>query len=195
MYNVCHTHTHTHTHTTGTSIEGKIFAVKRISLDKLLAHQMDASRIKNEIKTLQGLKHTHVISYHADFRTPRLICIVMELASGGSLCAVILSRPQAERIVCIMHDMARGLDYIHTQGVQHRDIKPENILLDHKGVLKICDFGLACSFNVAAGSGARTQVGSDWYRSPEKANGDVYGTGMYVCVYVYMYIFVNRSRF
>jgi serine/threonine protein kinase len=55
--------------------------------------------------------------------------------------------------------------YIHTQ-------------MRSKGRLKLSDFGLACSFNLSAGSCARTRVGSDWYHSPEKANGDNYGTGV-----------------
>ena len=32
---------------------------------------------------------------------------------------------------------------MHSKGILHRDIKMENILIDQKGNLKICDFGVA----------------------------------------------------
>ena len=33
--------------------------------------------------------------------------------------------------------------YCHKKGVVHRDIKLDNILLDHKGTLKLWDFGVS----------------------------------------------------
>ncbi|KAL6142766.1 hypothetical protein ACLB2K_061042 [Fragaria x ananassa] len=41
-------------------------------------------------------------------------------------------------------DIARGMEYIHSQGVIHRDLKPENVLIDKDFRLKIADFGIAC---------------------------------------------------
>lgn len=39
--------------------------------------------------------------------------------------------------------IARGLAYLHSMKVVWFDCKPKNVLLDHKGVAKIADFGLA----------------------------------------------------
>ncbi|MED6108698.1 hypothetical protein PIB30_026541 [Stylosanthes scabra] len=36
-----------------------------------------------------------------------------------------------------------GVDYLHDNWVLHRDLKTSNILLNNKGELKICDFGLS----------------------------------------------------
>lgn len=60
----------------------------------------------------------------------------------------------------------------------HRDLKPNNLLIDHTGVVKITDFGLAKSF----GSPNRImthQVVTRWYRAPELLFGArLYSTGV-----------------
>lgn len=38
----------------------------------------------------------------------------------------------------------KALHYLkETHGVIHRDVKPSNILLDEKGNVKLCDFGIS----------------------------------------------------
>ena len=38
----------------------------------------------------------------------------------------------------------KALDYLHTElHVIHRDVKPSNILINRKGQVKICDFGIS----------------------------------------------------
>src|SRR5262249_38929818 len=39
--------------------------------------------------------------------------------------------------------VARALEYAHTQGIFHRDVKPSNLLLDLQGTAWVADFGLA----------------------------------------------------
>ncbi|KAL8497110.1 hypothetical protein ACS0TY_020694 [Phlomoides rotata] len=52
--------------------------------------------------------------------------------------------------------------------MMHRDLKPSNILINTRGELKICDFGLSCRFP----SAYSPRVGTLWYRAPELLLGD-----------------------
>ena len=43
----------------------------------------------------------------------------------------------------IMKQLLLGISVLHDNFIIHRDLKTSNILLNRKGVLKICDFGMA----------------------------------------------------
>lgn len=40
---------------------------------------------------------------------------------------------------CIFLDVAKGMSFIHFNGLLHRDLKPGNVLLDMQWVAKIAD--------------------------------------------------------
>lgn len=83
----------------------------------------------------------------------------------------------------MMLQLLESINYIHCEKFMHRDIKTANILIDHNGVLKLADFGLARIYYGAppnlrypggAGSGAKytSVVVTRWYRAPELVLGD-----------------------
>lgn len=81
-------------------------------------------------------------------RKPPVYCVITEYLSEGSLRAYLhklecKSLP-LQKLIAIALDIARGMDYIHSQGVIHRDLKPENVLIDQDFHLKVADFGIAC---------------------------------------------------
>ncbi|KAF4001757.1 Protein kinase domain family protein [Saccharomyces cerevisiae] len=59
----------------------------------------------------------------------------------------VLHNPRINLEMCdiknMMLQILEGLNYIHCAKFMHRDIKTANILIDHNGVLKLADFGLA----------------------------------------------------
>ncbi|KAJ3696889.1 hypothetical protein LUZ61_000594 [Rhynchospora tenuis] len=67
---------------------------------------------------------------------------------------------------CLMFQLLQGMTYMHSNWVIHRDLKTSNLLVNNKGELKICDFGLARQF----GSPLKPYtplVVTLWYRAPE----------------------------
>lgn len=81
-------------------------------------------------------------------RKPPVYCVITEYLSEGSLRAYLhkLERKSLplQKLLSIALDIARGMEYIHSQGVIHRDLKPENVLIDQDSHLKVADFGVAC---------------------------------------------------
>lgn len=81
-------------------------------------------------------------------RKPPVYCIITEYLSEGSLRAYLHKLEHKslplQKLIAIALDIARGMEYIHSQAVIHRDLKPENVLIDQEFHLKIADFGIAC---------------------------------------------------
>ena len=55
---------------------------------------------------------------------------------------------------------------MHNHFIFHRDLKTSNLLYNNKGILKICDFGLAKHFH-SKKMKYTTNVVTLWYRAPE----------------------------
>lgn len=80
------------------------------------------------------------------------------------------------------HQACLGVQGLHDRGAIHRDLKPANFLIDHDGMLCICDFGWACSES----EGLSGQCGTPEYSPPETSvergpvhttKVDIYGLG------------------
>ncbi|EIM90353.1 kinase-like protein [Stereum hirsutum FP-91666 SS1] len=135
--------------------------------------QLSAMDIK-ELKLLGGFNHPNIVrflgvSIPEDTRiTP--VMIVSELCSNGDLFDYVrnVPPPSLYRILSIMLDIARGLEYLHLRkpSVIHRDCKSSNILITSKGVAKIADFGLA-KVKQSTRSMVRSLVGTVNWQAPE----------------------------
>ena len=153
---------------------GKKFAIKMIS--KCQINDIgEAERVSREFFILTSLQHKNVIELHDVLQDKQRLFLVMELASGGSLDAVLRlietsgERMEEERARHIFTQIVTAVRYCHRKHVLHRDLKPENVLLDYSEdgteVIKVADFGLSAT--VSYGFRPVTPACTPCYAAPE----------------------------
>jgi serine/threonine-protein kinase len=104
--------------------------------------------------------------------------VVMQYLPGGSLRDRMITGPGGStRPMPIpslwdwLMDVAKALDFIHSQNYLHRDVKPENILFDRIGNAFLADFGIIKLLSRDA---------EDWRSNRMTAPGFLMGTPNYV---------------
>ena len=148
---------------------GATLALKKIF--DAFQHSIDAQRTYREICYLHELSHENIIKLHSVIRADNdkdlyLIFEYMEADLHNAIGQKILKDIHHR---FIMHQILRGMKYLHSAEVIHRDLKPSNVLINSDCHLKICDFGLARSlFQEEQRDLALTEeVATRWYRAPE----------------------------
>jgi len=124
----------------------------------------------NEAHAAGKLTHPHIVSvYDATVETDRCY-LVMEYVDGTTLKEHCLEKNllPLEKVVKIIFQCAKALDYAHQNVVIHRDIKPGNIMISTKGEAKISDFGIAMVKGASGLSRSGGLTGSVHYMSPEQ---------------------------
>jgi CheY-like chemotaxis protein len=97
------------------------------------------------------------------------LALIQEYAEGQSLQAHLEQGMSAELKETAFLQLLAIMAFAHQQKIMHRDIKPENIILTHKHVLKLLDFGTAK--DLTRRSVSNTMIGSRPFMAPEQIMG------------------------
>jgi serine/threonine-protein kinase len=167
-------------------------AIKTLPGDVMTRSPEDLERFKREIRLARKITHRNVLRTYDYGEAQGVYFISMECVRGYTLAELLqeaAGHQLAPRVALgITRQICRGLQAAHEQGIIHRDIKPQNVLIDHKGEVKLMDFGIA---RVAEAKEGMTQagliVGTPHYMSPEQVQGkqldsrsDVYSMGVLI---------------
>ncbi|KAK9697572.1 hypothetical protein RND81_08G046300 [Saponaria officinalis] len=152
---------------------GKLFALKVIQMN---LQEEVRKQIVQELKINQSSQCPHVVICYHSFYHNGAFSLVLEYMDRGSLVDVIkqVKTILEPYLAVLCKQVLQGLVYLHNERhVIHRDIKPSNLLVNHKGEVKITDFGVSAM--LASSMGQRdTFVGTYNYMSPERISGSSY---------------------
>ncbi|CAG7729942.1 unnamed protein product [Allacma fusca] len=150
---------------------GLIMARKMIHLEVKPAVK---KQIVRELKVLHECNSPFIVGFYGAFYSDGEISICMEYMDAGSL-DLVLKRCEKipENILGkITSAVLKGLAYLRDKhNIIHRDVKPSNILVNSRGEIKICDFGVSGQL---IDSMANSFVGTRSYMSPERLQGTHY---------------------
>ncbi|KAH7044557.1 MAP kinase [Macrophomina phaseolina] len=147
--------------TAGTT--GMVMAMKEIRLE---LDDAKFAAIIMELDILHRCISPFIIDFYGAFFQEGAVYICMEFMDGGSIDKLYGEGIPENVLRKITLATTMGLKSLKDDhNIIHRDVKPTNILINTKGQVKICDFGV--SGNLVA-SIAKTNIGCQSYMAPER---------------------------
>ncbi|KAI4707105.1 hypothetical protein J4E89_008044 [Alternaria sp. Ai002NY15] len=142
---------------------GIVMAMKEVRLE------LDDSKfaaIIMELDVLHRCVSPFIVDFYGAFFQEGAVYICMEFMDGGSIDKLYADGVPEGVLRKITMATTMGLKSLKDDhNIIHRDVKPTNILMNTKGAIKICDFGV--SGNLVA-SIAKTNIGCQSYMAPER---------------------------
>ncbi|EFE43694.1 hypothetical protein TRV_01503 [Trichophyton verrucosum HKI 0517] len=143
-----------------------IMAMKEIRLE---LDEAKFTAIIMELDILHRCISPFIIDFYGAFFQEGAVYICVEFMDGGSMEKVYSGGVPENILRKITLSTVMGLKCLKDEhNIIHRDVKPTNILVNTRGQIKICDFGV--SGNLVA-SIAKTNIGCQSYMAPERIAG------------------------
>lgn len=151
----------------------QFFALKVIQMKIEESHR---KQIAQELKINKSAQCPYIVVCYQSFYDNGSIYIILEYMDGGSLADFLkkVKKIQEPYLAALCKQVLKGLSYLHHERhIIHRDLKPSNLLVNHRGEVKITDFGVSAII-ASTYAEANTFVGTYNYMSPERILGENY---------------------
>lgn len=147
-------------------LSGVVMAMKEIRLE---LDEKKFSQIIMELDILHRCVSPFIIDFYGAFFQEGAVYICVEYMDGGSIDKLYKEGVPENILRKVALSTVMGLKSLKDEhNIIHRDVKPTNILVNSRGQIKICDFGV--SGNLVA-SIAKTNIGCQSYMAPERIAG------------------------
>ncbi|KAM7403042.1 hypothetical protein PAMA_003798 [Pampus argenteus] len=148
------------------------------TIDKKAMHKAGmVQRVTNEVEIHCRLKHPSILELYNYFEDSNYVYLVLEMCHNGEMSRYLKEQKMAfseDQARHFMHQIVKGMLYLHTHGILHRDLTLSNLLLTSNMNIKIADFGLATQLKLP-NEKHFTMCGTPNYISPEVATRSAHG--------------------
>ncbi|KAL5494460.1 hypothetical protein EMCRGX_G015796 [Ephydatia muelleri] len=161
----------------GNGICGEVYRCRHKKSDTVIAakkmvwvdNQEERKRILMDLKVMTTHRCPYIVQYYGSVLKNGEVWVFMELMETClDRLLKALRTPIPEEVVCTMTvSIVKALNYLKTEhSVIHRDVKPSNMLLDRRGNVKLCDFGI--SGRLVDSQAFTRNAGCAGYMAPER---------------------------
>ncbi|XP_063729289.1 cAMP-dependent protein kinase catalytic subunit 1-like [Symsagittifera roscoffensis] len=146
------------------SKKDKFVAIKILDKDQIMK-QKQVSHTVGEKKILSCCQFPFLVKQYFAFKDNSYLYIALEFVSGGELFTHLRNAKRfgESRTRFYGSQVVLAFEYLHFMNLIHRDLKPENLLIDHRGYVKLTDFGFCKRLD----GRAWTLCGTPQYLAPE----------------------------
>ena len=175
---------------------GNKVAIKLLKNKVEITEDQAILQFEKEVAMLDKFRSEYIIHFFGACFIPKKVCIVTEYAPYGSIQDMINNIEMKKMMTTNMKvklclDAAKGIEYLHNNGILHRDIKPDNFLVVSLNEnipinAKLTDFGSSRNVNQMMTNMTFTKgIGSPTYMAPEvlmkrkyKTPADIFAFGI-----------------
>ncbi|KAF8302628.1 MAP kinase, partial [Clavulina sp. PMI_390] len=144
-----------------------IMAMKEIRLE---LEDSKLNAIIMELDILHRAVSPEIVEFYGAFFVESCVYYCMEYMDALSLEQLEKGGVPEKVLARISASVVRGLKFLKDElQIMHRDVKPTNMLVNRKGEIKLCDFGVSGQLEKSL---AKTNIGCQSYMAPERIQGE-----------------------